>query len=456
VIGRREAYAIAAGILWGFGAPGTWAPVSALAGWAALARSLEGRPVADGLRYLASGAITAALATRWLGPDLVDAGVEHGRWLAAAWVAAASILRGLLGSVVGKAVRRGHAAPLAFGLAEAAWASLAPWVLWLPLDPTLTLGLSPSWLGPAALAGPAGVALTWALAASAPRRHAVWLTGVGLASAWIPWPSSGVPLRVAALQPAIDPSVSDNAETRRALSAAVAALGVQATADVLITPESAWHDPSTPWPDPRPSLVGTPGPGRQSATLWVNGQTVQRVDKYHATPGTERTVLGFGHDRLLAATGPKAVDVAGTRAGVLICGEDLAPGGLAHVLHDNPTWIAILSNDGWGQRSGGAIWHHAAAGRLAASSGRPVVRAALTGPSAIFDARGVALAQRAAGETGWVQASITTRAPAWCGAQTSPWLGLAAAAILFTPSRRRSPAPRSPCEPHPCPKREAG
>ena len=88
MIGRREALAVAAGTLWGLGVPGAWAPVSSLAGWAALGRSIEGAPIADGLRYLSAGALTASLAARWLGPDLIDAGVPEGAWLAAAGVGA--------------------------------------------------------------------------------------------------------------------------------------------------------------------------------------------------------------------------------------------------------------------------------------------------------------------------------------------------------------------------------
>jgi apolipoprotein N-acyltransferase len=446
VIPRREAFALAAGLVWGLGTPGFWAPLTALAGWAALSRTLRGDPVTDALRYLSAGAVTASFATAWLGPDLVDAGVEDGRWLAASWVGAAAAGRGMLGALVGQAVRRGCTRGAAFALGEGLWAALAPMALWLPLDPSLSLGLSPLWLAPAEVAGAGGLAATWAWVAGArhPLALAIGLGALAVGARPSADPTQGID--VAALQPASGPAVTDDHEARARLSEHLAALAATAHAEVLVGPESSWHLDESAWPDPRPTLLGAPGPRRQSAVLSVDRQPQSRVDKHLPTPGTERTVLTIGRDRLAKVDGARSIALGTSRVGVLICGEDLAPGGVADVLAERPTWLALMSNDSWSVSGAGAgaRWHHAAAGRLAASTRRPVVRAALTGPSAIFDGRGRALAQTAMGQPGIAAARIAPSDPAWCGEDVSRWLGVGAGLALVSLGRRPTPARRSP------------
>lgn len=108
----------------------------------------------------------------------------------------------------------------------------------------------------------------------------------------------------------------------------------------------------------------------------------------------------------------------------LVCYEVIFPG--AVVPPERPEWIVNVTNDAWFGVSAGP-WQHLAASRLrAVEEGLPLARAAQTGISAVFDARGREVGRTALGETGILMAPL----PA-AGAPT-PFsrLGTAIAAIL--------------------------
>ena len=86
--------------------------------------------------------------------------------------------------------------------------------------------------------------------------------------------------------------------------------------------------------------------------------------------------------------GPKTIHVAGLPAfGGLICYEAIYPAQLVDEA-DRPSWLVNITNDAWFGNSSGPRQHLAAARLRAVEEGMPLVRAANTGITGAFDARG--------------------------------------------------------------------
>jgi apolipoprotein N-acyltransferase len=103
--------------------------------------------------------------------------------------------------------------------------------------------------------------------------------------------------------------------------------------------------------------------------------------------------------------GMQPIRVAGVPAlGALICYEVIFSGQV--VPAERPAWLVNVTNDAWFGISTGP-WQHLATARMrAVEEGLPLARAAQTGISAVFDARGREVARTGLGETAVLRAPL--------------------------------------------------
>lgn len=147
--------------------------------------------------------------------------------------------------------------------------------------------------------------------------------------------------------------------------------------------------------------------------LEPGGRIAGLYDKAHLVPFGEYMPLGgvlpirmvTGGLDFSAGPGPVALAPPGLPAfGALICYEVIFPD--AVVPTPRPDWLVNITNDGWFGISAGP-WQHLAAARLrAVEEGLPLARAAQTGVSALFDARGRRLVALPLGGAGVVGAAL--------------------------------------------------
>jgi apolipoprotein N-acyltransferase len=149
-----------------------------------------------------------------------------------------------------------------------------------------------------------------------------------------------------------------------------------------------------------------------------NGEVTALTDKFHLVPFGEymplaglipiRMVVG-GMD-FSAGPGPETVSVPGLPPfGALICYEVIFSGAVTPF--PRPAWLLNITNDAWFGFSSGP-WQHLAAARLrAAEEGLPLVRAAQTGISAVFDPYGRRLAFLPLGTAGTLEIALPGALP---------------------------------------------
>ncbi len=172
--------------------------------------------------------------------------------------------------------------------------------------------------------------------------------------------------------------------------------------------------------------------------LTGSGRVVGVYDKWHLVPFGEyqpdwlplpiQLVPGGGFK---PGPGPRTLDLPGLPpVGPFICYEAIFPGEVIDARH-RPAFMVNVTNDAWFGRSTGPRQHLAAARMRAVEEGLPLLRAANTGISAVFDARGHLLARLGLDRSGTVVAPIGGALPAPLFARLGLLLpfGLALAAL---------------------------
>jgi len=156
------------------------------------------------------------------------------------------------------------------------------------------------------------------------------------------------------------------------------------------------------------SLVGV---GPDASVLGV-------ADKVHLVPFGEYMPLGgllpirmvVGGMDFSAGPGLRNLEIGALPPiGPLICYEVIFPGQV--IGPQRPDWLLNVTNDAWFGLSAGPFQHLAAARLRAVEEGLPMVRAAQTGISAVFDSRGRLQARLGLGQTGTVSAWLPAPEP---------------------------------------------
>jgi apolipoprotein N-acyltransferase len=115
--------------------------------------------------------------------------------------------------------------------------------------------------------------------------------------------------------------------------------------------------------------------------------------------------------------------------GVAVCYEIVFPGEVAALVEAGATVLVTVTNDAW-YGDTAAPWQHLAAARFrAAELRRPLVRAAITGVSAVIDPHGRVLRQAGVNERGTLPISLWGRLEQTPAARW-PWLGPALMVLL--------------------------
>ncbi|EFH13340.1 apolipoprotein N-acyltransferase, partial [Teichococcus cervicalis] len=148
-----------------------------------------------------------------------------------------------------------------------------------------------------------------------------------------------------------------------------------------------------------------------------------------------------------AGPGPVAMAPAGLPAfSPLICYEVIFPAAVTPA--DRPAWLLNITNDAWFGVSTGPYQHLAASRLRAVEEGLPLARAAQTGVSAVFDAKGREVARLGLGRAGSVLAPLPGALPPtlfaqWGNVAALLPAGLALLVALLHPllsGRRKNPA----------------
>jgi apolipoprotein N-acyltransferase len=146
--------------------------------------------------------------------------------------------------------------------------------------------------------------------------------------------------------------------------------------------------------------------------LDAKGSVIGSYDKAHLVPFGEylplRSILSrVGIDKLAqgavdfsSGPGPRTLHIPGLPPfSPLICYEAIFPGAVADRT-DPPAWLLNVTNDAWFGTSIGPYQHLAMARMRAVEQGVPLVRAANTGVSAVFDSVGREIGRLGLSETG--------------------------------------------------------
>lgn len=162
------------------------------------------------------------------------------------------------------------------------------------------------------------------------------------------------------------------------------------------------------------------------------GNVVGTYDKHHLVPFGEYVPLRglLGLDKLTPGTtdfnaGPGLATLALPGlppVSPLICYEAIFPGRVADA-DAQPTWLLNVTNDAWFGTSSGPYQHFASARIRAVEEGLPLIRAANTGISAVFDGYGRVLGRLGLNEIGVLDTPLPRPVPGltWY-ASVTPWI----------------------------------
>jgi apolipoprotein N-acyltransferase len=238
--------------------------------------------------------------------------------------------------------------------------------------------------------------------------------GLGLLRLSGPLPPADPPLTVALVQGNVEQGQKWNQDLAVRIFRHYLALAAQAARDkpaLQIWPETSF-----------PGLLAVDGPARQAVAETTGGAPAliggirfdqqQRprnslfavlaggvmggvYDKWHLVPFGEYIpdwlplpLMVMPGQGFAAGPGPRTLHVPGLPPfGVLICYEAIFGGQIVD-RSDRPAWLVNVTNDAWFGNSTGPRQHLAAARLRAVEQGLPLLRAANTGISAAFDARG--------------------------------------------------------------------
>jgi apolipoprotein N-acyltransferase len=210
-----------------------------------------------------------------------------------------------------------------------------------------------------------------------------------------------------------------------------------------------------------PSLIGSvrfdeDRRPRNSLVAIVDGGTVAGIyDKWHLVPFGEYIpdwlplpIMVMPGNGFASGPGPRTLHVPGLPpVGPLICYEAIFSGEITDN-NDRPSWLVNVTNDAWFGNSTGPRQHLAAARMRAVEEGLPLVRAANTGISAAFDARGHEIGRIGMQRSGTLSVVLPGPLPPPLYARFGLWLPtimgfvaltLALAVRKIAPQSRRNP-----------------
>jgi apolipoprotein N-acyltransferase len=191
---------------------------------------------------------------------------------------------------------------------------------------------------------------------------------------------------------------------------------------------------------------------RNSLFAVVDGGSIAGVyDKWHLVPFGEYIpdwlplpIMVMPGKGFASGPGPRTLHVPGLPpVGPLICYEAIFSGEIVDP-DDRPMWLVNITNDAWFGNSTGPRQHLAAARMRAVEEGLPLLRAANTGISAAFDARGHELGRIDLDTSGTLSVMLPGALPPTLYARLGLWLPTIAGFVALSAAlAARKIAPQS-------------